>query len=121
MDISKTIAEMKQDPGFAQNVGMVLAHNGTAREWSRADRSSVTSLKVQPDQEKIERIRQEILQYPGIFDIRIQANEGTFTPGDDLLFLVVAGDIRENVKKALSDLLDRVKTEAISKEEVPGA
>ncbi|MGM0645875.1 MAG: molybdenum cofactor biosynthesis protein MoaE, partial [Thermodesulfobacteriota bacterium] len=51
-------------------------------------------------------------------DIRIQANEGTFTPGDDLLFLIVAGDIRENVHKALGDLLNRVKAEAIHKEEI---
>ena len=118
MDISKTIAEMKQDPGFAQNVGMVLVHNGTVREWSRADRSTVTSLQVTLDQAKIEAIRQEILTSPGIYDIRIQANEGTFTPGDDLLFLIVAGDIRENVHKALGDLLNRVKAEAIHKEEI---
>ncbi len=31
MDISKTIATMKQDPEFAENVGMVLIHNGTVR------------------------------------------------------------------------------------------
>ena len=39
-------------------------------------------------------------------------------PGDDVLFLVVAGDIRENVKPALALMLDRVKTEAVSKREV---
>ena len=31
MDISQTIAEMKQDPNFADNVGMVLIHNGIVR------------------------------------------------------------------------------------------
>ncbi|MBA3002992.1 MAG: molybdenum cofactor biosynthesis protein, partial [Desulfurivibrio sp.] len=35
MDISKTIAEMKKNPAFAENVGMVLVHNGVVRGWSR--------------------------------------------------------------------------------------
>jgi molybdopterin synthase catalytic subunit len=39
-------------------------------------------------------------------------------PGDDLLFIVVAGDIRENVKPVLADLLDRIKAEAVSKSEI---
>jgi len=38
--------------------------------------------------------------------------------GDDLLLLIVAGDIRENVKPALALLLDRIKAEVISKNEI---
>ena len=38
--------------------------------------------------------------------------------GDDLLFLIVAGDIRENVKPALGELLDRIKSEAVTKQEL---
>ncbi len=118
MDISQTIAALKQQPGFAENVGMVLIHNGTVRGWSRHDRQGVTALEVSPDQKKIEEIRQEFLKWPGIFDIKIEALAGTFAPGDDLLFLVVAGDIRENVKAALAGLLDRVKAGPIKKREI---
>ncbi len=118
MDISQTIAALKQQPGFAENVGMVLVHNGTVRGWSRKDRQGVIALEVIPDLEKIEEIRQEFLKWPGIFDIKIEALTGTFIPGDDLLFLVVAGDIRENVKAALAGLLDRVKAGPIKKREI---
>lgn len=38
MDISKTIQQLKAEPGFTDNVGMVLVHNGVVRGWSRADR-----------------------------------------------------------------------------------
>ncbi|MFZ5774892.1 MAG: molybdenum cofactor biosynthesis protein MoaE [Thermodesulfobacteriota bacterium] len=120
MDISKAIAEMKKNPGFAENVGMVLVHNGTVRAWSRKTKGDVVALEVTPDLAKIEAIRQEFLKREGIFDIVIEAKSGRFQPGDDLLFLIVAGDIRENVKPALADLLDRVKAEAISKKEVIG-
>jgi molybdopterin synthase catalytic subunit len=121
MDISKTIARMKENPAFAENVGMVLVHNGVVRAWSRQGREEVSWLEVTPDPAKIEAIRQEFLGWPGIFDIVIEAKSGRFKPGDDLLFIVVAGDLRENVKPVLSELLDRVKAEAITKKEVVSA
>ncbi|WP_022849947.1 molybdenum cofactor biosynthesis protein MoaE [Limisalsivibrio acetivorans] len=117
MDISKKIEEMKQDPDFAENVGMILVHNGIVRGSSRGDKSKVTKLEVYPDYDKIEEIRKEILEMEGIYNIAIEAKSGVMKPGDDLLFLVVAGDIRENVKPALALLLDRVKAEAVTKKE----
>ncbi len=122
MDISKRIAEMKQQPGFNDNVGMILIHNGTVRSWSRMDnKKQVVALEVTPDLQKIEAIRQDFLKRDGIYDIVAEAKTGTFQPGEDLLFLIVAGDIRENIKPVLAELLDRVKAEAISKKEIMAA
>jgi len=115
MDISKTIAAMKEDPAFAENVGMVLVHNGIVRAWSRSDRSPVNRVEVRVDQAKVEAIRREIEGSEGIYRVLVEARSGTLRPGDDLLFLIVAGDIRENVKPALALLLDRIKAEAIEK------
>ncbi len=118
MDISQTIAELKKRPGFQDNVGMILVHNGVVRNWSRNSRATVTALEVTPDQKKIENLRQEFLKRAGIFEIIVEARAGTFVPGDDLLFNLVAGDIRENIKPVLAELLDRVKSEAIAKKEI---
>lgn len=118
MDISKAIAELKREPGFADNVGMVLVHNGVVRSWSRKDHAEVVAIEITPDFEKMEQIRREIEAREGIFRVVAHANSGMMQPGDDVLFLIVAGDIRENVKAALSDLLDRVKAEAVTKREV---
>lgn len=118
MDISRAIAAMKERPGFAENVGMVLVHNGVVRAWSRAGKEQVTALEVTPDKDRIEEIREEFLKRPGIFDIVVEAKSGRFQPGDDLLFIIVAGDLRENVKPVLSELLDRIKAEAIAKREI---
>ena len=74
-------------------------------------------IRVQVDQDKAEGIRREIEARQGIFRVVVEARSGEFVPGDDLLFLMVAGDIRENVRPALADLLDRIKSEAISKQE----
>lgn len=118
MDINKALADLKKEPGFTENVGMILVHNGIVRGWSRADRAEVTGIEITPDYEKMEEIRQEIESREGIFRAVAHANAGKMVPGDDVLFLIVAGDIRENVKAALADFLDRVKAEAVTKKEI---
>lgn len=120
MDITKALAELKQRPGFAEHVGMMLIHNGVVRGWSRKGHEPVSSVHVTPDREKMRAICQEMEARPGIFAILADAMEGELRPGDDVLFLVVAGDIRENVKATFAELLDRIKAEAVVKQEVLG-
>jgi len=118
MDITKVITDMKKEPGFSENVGMVLVHNGVVRSWSRQGHKTVTGIKVAVDERKVEALRKEYSRKPGIYKILIEYHSGELNLGDDLLFIVVAGDIRENVKPVLSELLDRVKAEAVTKSEI---
>lgn len=117
MDLNKTLEELKATPGFADNVGMVLVHNGVVRGWSRKETGTVDNVEITPDRAQMEVIRQEIEARPGIFRVLVFSNEGPLSPGDDVLYLIVAGDVRENVIPALSDLLNRVKAEAVTKKE----
>ena len=117
MDINKTLQELKARPGFADHVGMMLVHNGVVRGWSRNDHAPVSAVHITPDRKKMAEIVHEMEQRPGIFAIVADAEEGLLKPGDDVLFLVVAGDIRENVKAVFAELLDRIKAEAVIKQE----
>ena len=117
MDIAQMLAQLKQEPGFTDNVGMVLIHNGVVRGWSRNDHTPVSEVTITPDRERMEAIRTEMETRPGIFRILAEAREGTLKPGEDVLILMVAGDIRENVKPVLAELLDRIKAEAVLKQE----
>lgn len=117
MDISATIAQLKKDPQFAQKVGMVLVHNGIVRGTSRQDGKAVTCVEVRPDHARIAELCREYEARPGIYKVLAEAASGRLTVGDDLLFIVVAGDFRENVKPVLAELLDRIKAEAVVKQE----
>ncbi|MGE4553310.1 MAG: molybdenum cofactor biosynthesis protein MoaE [Desulfovibrionaceae bacterium] len=119
MNIAEVLAKLKQEPGFTEHVGMILVHNGVVRGWSRQNRQDVSAVEVTPDHEKLAAIAREIEAKPGIFRAMGFAEGGHREPGDDLLWLVVAGDVRENVKPALAEFLDRAKSEAISKIEIP--
>ncbi|NOQ45188.1 MAG: molybdenum cofactor biosynthesis protein [Desulfobulbaceae bacterium] len=118
MDISQTIAKLKERPDFTENVGMILIHNGTVRNWSRKDHQQVSALKTEVNQQLIEELRREYLQKPGIYEVIVEAHSGRFQPGDDLLFIIVAGDLRDHIKPVLAELLDRIKAEAITKREI---
>ena len=96
---------------------MVLVHNGVVRGWARADHAPVKSMKVSHDRARMDAICRELEKQPGIFCIHAEAEEGELKPGDDVLFLVVAGDIREHVKATFAELLDRIKAEAVIKQE----
>ena len=118
MDISKAIAAIKAEPGFTENVGMVLVHNGVVRGTSRTETGTVTAVEVTPDQARMEAICAEAQSRPGIFKVQAEARSGLLRAGDDVLFIIVAGDFRENVKSCLADVLDRIKSEAVSKKEI---
>jgi len=72
---------------------------------------------VEFDNEKIDEIIRDIKSRPGIVDILIQTNSGHLEVGEEIVAVVVAGDIRENVFPALIDAVNRVKSEASTKKE----
>jgi molybdopterin synthase catalytic subunit len=54
----------------------------------------------------------------GIVEILVEINEGKdLSIGDDVMFIVVAGDIRETVLSVLTDTLNQVKSTVTSKTE----
>ena len=116
MNADALIARMKNHPDYAQ-VGMILCHNGVVRGASR-DGRPVTGLRVAVDRPQLERILTEQRSRPGIVDIQVEiAAERDLSVGDDVMLLVVAGDIRENVIAALSDTLNAIKTTVTAKTE----
>lgn len=116
MDLNKMVDEIKKHPEY-HKAGMILCHNGVVRGTSR-DGRKVTGLRVAVDQEKLARVIEEGKKKPGIIDIRIEiAANRDLAVGDDVMALVVAGDIREHVLDALRSTLEAIKTTVTSKTE----
>ena len=116
MDIKKIMEEMKNHPGF-DKAGMVLCHNGVVRATSR-DGRKVRGLKVSVDHRQLTQIVAEQKQRPGILDIRVEiAEDRDLDVGDDVMLLLVAGDIRENVIAVLTDTLNLIKSTVTTKTE----
>jgi molybdopterin synthase catalytic subunit len=116
MNIGNIMKRIRAHPDFG-SVGMILCHNGIVRATSR-DGRPVKGLRVSVDHEKLKRIILEQKKNPGIVDVRVEiAEDEDLKVGDDVMFLVVAGDIRENVIAVLTQTLNTIKTTVTKKTE----
>ena len=85
----------------------------------RLDGRNVTGLRVEVDRERLEQILSRQRSRPGIVDIQVEiAADTDLGVGDDVMLLVVAGDIRENVIRTLEDTLNAIKSTVTAKTEV---
>ena len=116
MNIQTMLEQIKKHPDY-HKAGMILCHNGVVRATSR-EGDEVTGLEINVDHDRLSRIISEQKKRPGIVEILIHINEGKpLQVGDDVMFLVVAGNIRENVIAVLTDTLNLVKSQVTSKKQ----
>jgi molybdopterin synthase catalytic subunit len=112
--LAQMVADIKAHPEFSK-AGMILAHNGVVRETTR-DGRAVTGLEIEVDHDRLEQILAKERARPGILDIQVYIQENKpLKVGDDVMFLVVAGNIRENVIAALTDTLNQIKADVTRK------
>lgn len=116
MNIQTLVDKVKNHPDY-DKVGMILCHNGVVRGASR-DGRPVSGLKVSVDHERLAGVIEEHKARPGVVDMLVEIAEGRdLSVGDDVMLLVVAGDIRENVIGALTDALNAIKSTVTGKTE----
>lgn len=123
------LKEAKKDAS-ANECGMYLFHNGVVRETPKAkvrelqDEASLANaektvdhLEFSYDSEKVEAAKQMALEMPGIFYIRVWLNEGHLEIGDDIMLVLVGGDIRPHVVDALQALVGEIKNHCVVEKE----
>lgn len=122
--VDEWLREAKAGP-FAEKIGMYLTHNGVVRGTARAQArgcgkmaAPVSGMVFSYDEEKVSRAVAETEKLPGIYHVRVWLNEGRLRVGDDLMLVLIGGDIRPHVVDALQYLVDRLKSECVTEEEL---
>lgn len=122
--IDEWLAEAKADAS-APRCGMYLVHNGTVRELPKKqvregvdDGTKVTGMKFSYDAAAVDAEVAEALTWPGIEYVRVWLNEGELSLGDDIMYVLIGGDIRPNVIDALQKLVGKIKNEMVEEIEV---
>ena len=105
--------------------GMYLTHNGTVRQTAKAkvrygeeNTKEVTGMIFSYDEEKINAVIAETYKMPGIYYIRVWLNEGQLKTGDDIMYVLIGGDIRPRIVDALQYLVGRIKNECVVETEL---
>jgi molybdopterin synthase catalytic subunit len=109
------LAELKASDDFS-STGMFLAHNGVVRAHSR-DGRPVTGMQLIVDRERLAEIVETATLMEGVTHVRAWVNEGELAIGDDIMYVIVGGDIRDNVFGALQALVGMIKTEVVTEAE----
>ena len=108
----------------APKIGMYLTHNGIVRQSARAkvrlgaqDTKPVTGMYFSYDREKVDAVIAETYNLEGIYYIKVWLNEGELSVGDDIMYVLIGGDIRPHVVDALQYLVGRIKSECVTEKE----
>ena len=122
--IDQWLREAKEDPA-ASKCGMYLIHNGTVRQTARAkvrqsaeNTDAVTGMVFRFDAAKIDQAVRKAKEMPGIYYIRVWLNEGQLSLGDDIMLVLVGGDIRPHVIDALQALVGTIKNDCVLEQEL---
>ena len=110
------LAEVKREPAAA-DVGMYLCHNGVVRSYSR-DGKPVAAMDLAVDRERLEEILSTARLMEGVSVVRAWVNEGRLEVGDDIMYVLVGGDIRPHVIEALTALVSMIKSEVVTESEI---
>lgn len=118
------LREAKNSPD-ALKIGMFLIHNGVVRQSPKAkvrqgidDGSSVKGMEFTYNQEKVNVAIKETLKMDGIFYTKVWLNEGQLELGDDIMYILIGGDIRPNVINGLEFLVEKIKRECVTEIEI---
>ena len=118
------IKEAKEDKS-ASECGMYLFHNGIVRQSAKAkvrrgdiSASDVKGMVFSYDKEKVEEAVENTQNMPGIGYVRVWLNEGQLEVGDDIMLVLVGGDIRPHVVDALQSLVGELKNHCVKEEEL---
>lgn len=121
--VDQWLREVKAAPGAA-GCGMYLIHNGTVRETARAKvreaaegTAPVSGMSFRYDAEKVERAVAAAREMPGVGYVRVWLNEGELELGDDIMLVLIGGDIRPHVIDALQALVGTIKNECVREQE----
>ncbi len=108
----------------ANRIGMYLVHNGVVREDAKAmvrqgetDTKPVAGMYFSYDEEKVNAAIEETYKMEGIYYIRVWLNEGDLQVGDDIMYVLIGGDIRPHVIDALQALVGTIKNSCVTEDE----
>ncbi len=115
--LNDLIQAIKNHPSI-DKAGMILVHNGIVRAYDKSGTRRVKAVQVEVDWQTINAVKEWAASQKGIVAVDIQAFEGELAVVDDLLYIVLAGDIRENVLPVMRETIDKLKSMAVKKREV---
>ena len=103
------VRELRRECGIS-HAGAVLTFNGIVREWTGTERTEYLEFDETVDA-LTESIHREMEAVPGIIGARFYHRKGRLYAGEDITYLAILAEHREEAFAAASNAIDRLKRE----------
>ena len=109
----------------ASKCGMFLLHNGVVRVDAKSkvregkkNTKKVVAMDFDYNNKKVDAAIKKALKMKGIYYIKVWLNRGKLKVGDDIMLVLVGGDIRPHVIDCLQSLVGEIKTKCVIEKEI---
>ena len=110
---------------YASKCGMFLLHNGVVRVDAKSKvregkkgTKKVVAMDFDYDNKKVDAAKKMALKMKGIYYISVWLNRGKLKVGDDIMMVLVGGDIRPHVIDCLQALVGEIKNNCVIENEI---
>lgn len=110
---------------YASKCGMFLLHNGVVRIDAKAkvregkkNTKKVIGMDFDYDKKKVDVAIKKALKMKGIYYIKVWLNSGKLKVGDDIMLVLIGGDIRPHVVDCLQSLVGEIKNKCVVEKEL---
>ena len=122
--IQKMMKEAKASK-YASKCGMFLLHNGVVRIDAKAkvregkkNTKKVIGMDFDYDKKKVDAAIKKALKMKGIYYIKVWLNSGKLKVDDDIMLVLIGGDIRPHVVDCLQSLVGEIKSKCVVEKEL---
>ena len=110
---------------YASKCGMFLLHNGVVRIDAKAkvregkkNTKKVIGMDFDYDKKEVDAAIKKALKMKGIYYIKVWINSGKLKVGDDIMLVLIGGDIRPHVVDCLQSLVGEIKSKCVVEKEL---
>lgn len=98
------------------NLGMILVHNGIVRATS-ANGDKISKIRIDYNDRELETLIKEVESSKSVEKVWVWINKGMLSVGDDVMYVIVSGNKREELFPIFIDFVNRIKA-IVKKEEI---
>ena len=123
-----TFEKMMKEAKLSKNAnkcGMFLLHNGVVRVDAKSkvregkkNTKKIVGMNFDYDDKKVKTAIKNALKMKGIYYIKVWLNRGKLKVGDDIMLVLVGGDIRPRVIDCLQNLVGEIKSKCVVEHEI---